>query len=100
MSRRVTRCLTWGEMRRSGSPLVDANGRRVGFIDWAEYVTLCGKHDEDPHEACAFDGGKPRAEGVCPRCWSVFRRETLDMLRYPNAVDEVVGRIDSALGVG
>ena len=71
MSRRTTKCLTWGEMRRSGSPLVDENGRRVGMIDFAEYVTLCGKPDEDLGNLLAViygDGGhyveehhKPRA---------------------------------------
>lgn len=73
MSRRTTKCLTWGEFKRTGSPLVDESGRRVGFIDFAEWVTLCGKSDDDPKEACAFDHAKPRPVGVCRACWKKFR---------------------------
>ena len=75
MSRRKTRCVTWGECKRSGSPLIDENGRRVGFIDFAEWVTLCGKPDENPQEACALDHRKPRPVGVCPACWKKFRAD-------------------------
>ena len=74
MSRRKTKCLTWGEVRRYGSPLVDQDGGRVGMIDWADYVTLCGKPDEDPKDA-ALDHRKPRPVGVCPACWKKFRAD-------------------------
>jgi hypothetical protein len=74
VSRRTTKCLTWGEMRGFGSPLIDANGRRVSMIDFAEYVTLCGKPDEYPSDA-HFDHRKPRPVGVCPACWATFRAE-------------------------
>jgi len=74
MSRRTTKCLTWGEMRRFGSPLVDENGRRVGMIDWADYITLCGRSEENPKDA-SFDHLKPRPVGVCPACWKKFRVE-------------------------
>jgi hypothetical protein len=74
MSRRKTRCMTWGECKRSGSPLVDENGRRVGFIDFAEYVTLCGKPDENPKDA-PLDHRKPRPVGVCPARWTRFRAD-------------------------
>lgn len=74
MSRRTTKCLTWGEMRRFGSPLVDESGRHVGMVDFAEYVTLCGKPDEDPMDA-SLDHHKPRPVGVCPACWKKFRAD-------------------------
>jgi hypothetical protein len=63
-------------MRPSGSPLVDETGRRVGMIDFAEWVTLCGKEDEDPHDAFQ-DHHKPRPVGVCPACWKIFRADML-----------------------
>jgi len=63
-------------MRPSGSPLVDENGRRIGMIDFAEWVTLCGKEDEDPHDAFQ-DHHKPRPVGVCPACWKIFRADML-----------------------
>jgi hypothetical protein len=65
--------LTWGEFKQTGSPLLDESGRRVGFIDFAEWVTLCGKSDDNPKEACAFDHAKPRPLGVCRACWKKFR---------------------------
>lgn len=74
MSRRMTRCLTWGEMRTRGAPLMDECGRRVGMIDFAEYVTLCGKTEEDPKEAYLITPGCRRPAGVCPRCWVENRR--------------------------
>jgi len=90
MSRRTTKCLTWGEMRRSGSPLVDENGRRVGMIDFAEWVTLCGKADEDPSEACALDHRKPRPVGVCSACWKKFRTDMLAAETTPFPVDALL----------
>lgn len=77
MSRRMTRCLTWGEMRTRGEPLVDERGRRVGMIDFAEYVTLCGKTDENPKEAHLVTPGVRRPAGVCPLCWAVNRKSYL-----------------------
>lgn len=75
MSRRTTKCLTWGETRRSGCPLTGENGRCVGFLDFEEWVTLCGKYDEDPSEACALDHDKARPVGVCRACYKRYRTE-------------------------
>lgn len=72
MARKIKH-LTWGEFKQTGSPLLDESGRRVGFIDFAEWVTLCGKSDDNPKEACAFDHAKPRPLGVCRACWKKFR---------------------------
>lgn len=88
MSRRKTRCVTWGECKRSGSPLIDENGRRVGMIDWMEWVTLCGKQDENPKEACVLDHRKSRPVGVCPACWKKFRADmTVAEFPDPNMPD-------------
>lgn len=88
MNRRKTRCVTWGECKRSGSPLIDENGRRVGMIDWMEWVTLCGKQDENPQEACVLDHRKPRPVGVCPACWKKFRADmTVAEFPDPNMPD-------------
>jgi hypothetical protein len=66
--------MTWGEFRHSGTPLVGENGKRVGFIDFAKWVTLCGKPDENPQEAYTLDNPtKSRPVGVCPACWTRFR---------------------------
>ena len=89
MSRRTTKCLTWGEMRRSGSPLVDENGRRVGMIDFAEWVTLCGKPDEDPQDAF-HDHLKARPVGVCPACWKKFRADMTAAANAPFPVDPLL----------
>jgi hypothetical protein len=75
--------MTWGEFKSSGSPLIDENGRRVGFIDFAEWVTLCGKADENPCEACALDHHKPRPVGVCPACWRKYREGMTAAERTP-----------------
>lgn len=75
MTARKTRCLTWGETRRSGWSLTDVNGRRVGFLDFEEWVTLCGKLDDDPIDAGDLDHDKPRPIGVCRACWKQYRQE-------------------------
>ncbi len=70
MSRRITKCLTWGETHRRGFPLL---GGRVGYVDLAEYITLCGKPEEDPKYAVSLEYRKPRPTGICPACWAKLR---------------------------
>jgi hypothetical protein len=88
MSLRTTRCLTWGEMRRSGETLRDESGRWVGHISFGTYVTLCGRHDENPTEACQHLDAVRRARpvGVCRPCWSRLRVDVADMHTVPTEV--------------
>jgi len=72
--KRVTRCLTWGEEQRRGSPIFDNLGKRIGFIDFSQWVTLCGISDEDPKEACAVNLTSKRPNGICPKCWSILKQ--------------------------
>lgn len=69
MTRRRTRCFTWGQTRMTREPLVDTDGRRVGGITYVQYHTACGKWatdaDDPPDD---ITGSRP--PGVCPRCWS------------------------------
>ncbi len=77
---RVTKCLTWGEERRTGAPLVDAAGVRFGFIDFVEWVTLCGRNDDDPKYAASLSTQRlVRPKGVCPQCWKSFRSTMLEL---------------------
>lgn len=84
MSRRKTRCLTWGEMRRSGETLRDADGRWIGHVSFAVYVTLCGRQDEEhnPSDAGAYlEWARPaRPLGVCRACWRRFRGDVVAAL--------------------
>ena len=73
MTARKTKCLTWGETSRSGCPLTDGNGRRVGFLDFEEWVTLCGKPDDNPHDTSDLDHDNGRPIGVCRACWKQYR---------------------------
>lgn len=58
------------------------------MVDWADYVTLCGKPDEDPKDACAHDHRRPRPVGVCPACWGKFRADAYAAeLSDPNMPD-------------
>ena len=84
MSRRTTRCLTWGEMRRSGETLRDADGHWIGHVSFATFVTLCGRQDEehDPVDAgthldCSHSA---RPLGVCRACWRRFRADVIAAL--------------------
>lgn len=75
MGKRRTRCITFGEMRTGGEPLLGADGRRVGHISFALYVTACGKEVETDADLLwdlppARAGARPI--GVCPRCWPAF----------------------------
>ena len=87
MSRRRTKCLTWGEMRRSGETLRDENGTWLAHLSFATYVTLCGRQDEehDPRDAGLYLDHPLRARplGVCRACWKVFREDMLRMTRAP-----------------
>ena len=76
MTARKTRCLTWGETRRTGGALTNGNGQRVGFLDFEEWVTLCGKPDDDPCDTSGLDASKSRPIGVCRACWKQYRIET------------------------
>lgn len=84
MSRRATKCLTWGEMRRSGETLRDADGRWIGHVSSAAYVTLCGRQDEDhdPVEAGTHldRAHSARPLGVCRACWRRFRADVVAAL--------------------
>jgi hypothetical protein len=82
MSRRTTKCLTWGEGRSYGYPLVNAEGKRTGYLHFVEYRTLCGKRDDAPKEAVPFDHRKPRPIGVCPACWAKFRDDMISAEAY------------------
>lgn len=78
MSRRTTRCLTWGETKRSGETLRHADGSWAGHVSWTVYVTLCGRPDDgDPGPTLAGEhpADEHRPGGVCPRCWRVYRIE-------------------------
>jgi len=78
---RNTRCLTWGEMRRSGETLRGEDGRWVGHISFADYVTLCGRDDYNPTEACRYLDAvlRVRTVGVCRSCWTRFRADVAKM---------------------
>jgi hypothetical protein len=79
VSRRTTRCLTWGEMRHSGETIRDENGKWLAHLSFAEYVTLCGRQDEedDPSDAGAYldRAHSARPLGVCRACWRRFRAD-------------------------
>jgi hypothetical protein len=77
---RATRCMTWGEERRSGSPVLGASGERIGFVDFSEWVTLCGRQEDSPKEAASYDAYSRRPKGVCPKCWGSFRKTMLKMV--------------------
>lgn len=78
-NRRVTRCLTWGEEKATGFPLLDNQGKRIGFIDLREWITLCGASDKDPKEACGIDVTRLRPKGICPKCWSVYKLQIMSL---------------------
>lgn len=48
--------------------------KRALVIDWVDYVTLCGRPDENPKDA-SLDHHRPRPVGVCPSCWRKFRAD-------------------------
>lgn len=75
MSKRMTRCLTWGQMETEGVPLVGDGGRIVGHVCFGQYVTLCGRGEDDPEVATVYEYAKKRPVGVCPRCWSQYRED-------------------------
>ena len=77
MTARNTRCLTWGEMRRSGETLRGEDGRWVGHISFADYVTLCGRDDYNPTDAGRYLDASLRVRpvGVCRSCWPRFRAD-------------------------
>lgn len=57
MTARRTRCLTYGEERTAGSPIVNANGRVTGFVDWSAPVILCGRDHsrDDDYDLTGYD---------------------------------------------
>ena len=71
MSKRKTRCLTWGEPKRwcerSEPP-------HSVIITYEYYETLCGREDEDV-VFVTFNGVGHRPEGLCPSCWSRYKKE-------------------------
>lgn len=80
MSKRKTKCLTYGQTHTQGFPLVDANGKVTGRICVDVYVTLCGKEaDEEecdlPPDSPAIDPQGKRLSGYCPSCWRQWRED-------------------------
>jgi hypothetical protein len=67
-------------MRRSGETVRDENGKWLAHLSFAEYVTLCGRQDEeeDPSDAGHYLGSvnSARPIGVCCACWRRFRADT------------------------
>lgn len=82
MSRRKTKCLTWGEMRRSGETLRDADGTWLAHISFATYVTMCGREMDDPHDWLPEQTIR-RPLGVCRACWKQFKVDMLKLATYP-----------------
>jgi hypothetical protein len=64
-------------MRRSGETVRDENGKWLAHLSFAEYVTLCGRQDEedDPSDAGAYRAHSARPLGVCRACWRRFRAD-------------------------
>lgn len=86
VSRRKTKCLTYGQTHTQGFPLTE-NGKVIGRICVDVYLTLCGKdvdYDECdlPPDSPAIDPLKDkRLLGYCPSCWRQWREDcqrTLD----------------------
>ena len=74
MSKRKTRCLTWGEERRWSTPILNSENEICGRVCFASYVTLCGKDDENVRDAIEMPESKrKRPIGVCPSCWVKYR---------------------------
>jgi hypothetical protein len=67
MTRRRTRCFTWGESRRMGAWVLFP-GTGSAHVSSVEYHTACGKWvtdaDDPPDD---ITGSRPPV--VCPRCW-------------------------------
>lgn len=76
MTKRSTRCWTYGTYETKGFPILDPHesGRTIGRVCIAVYQTLCGREDLDdtsemapdvmPHELTK------RPLGVCRACWA------------------------------
>ena len=84
MTARRTRCLTSGEERTAGSPIVNANGRVTGFVDWSDPVILCGRDHscDDDYDLTGYDSAPAplprlgdRPKGVCRACWRAFVKD-------------------------
>jgi len=62
VSKRKTKCLTWGNARYE---LTDS------------FITLCGRDDPDCTVPDLWSPGEPRPKGVCPECWKQYRNDML-----------------------
>lgn len=71
MRRRKTKCLSWGQTKKWSE--------RVPFhsaiICYEEYVTLCGRHEDDFEWADRQPTSGKRPEGICPRCFAQYKRD-------------------------
>lgn len=74
---RVTRCMSWGEEKKRYS--ISMASARVCFV---EYVTLCGRDEENPIFANGDSGKRPK--GTCPRCWKSYSQFLRELQLSPN----------------
>ena len=86
MSRRTTRCLTWGEARRSGETVRGQDGRWIAHLSFLSYVTLCGRPEDlnaEPRLAGEDDPNGRRPGGTCRSCWPIYRDEMRRAMHAP-----------------
>ena len=86
MTARKTQCLTWGERKTTCLPLLSPEGKRVGVLTLGQYITLCGREDDNPKDAGPFNERGPRPRGVCPRCWAAYKSALRAVRNDPNLV--------------
>ncbi len=84
MSKRKTKCLTWGQERTRGETW-QVNDSRVRLC-LVDHVTLCGREDPACTVPDLWSPSEPRPKGVCPECWKQYRNDMLaDMYCCPPA---------------